>query len=37
MQEVYPGVPLREIEGCETLLAINEASRVVGYPPEHSW
>jgi hypothetical protein len=36
MQEVYPGVPLREIEGCETLPSIIKASRMVGYSPEHS-
>ena len=36
MQEVYPGVPPREIEGRETFLSINKASRVVGYSPEHS-
>jgi hypothetical protein len=36
MQEVYPGVPPREIECRETFLSIDKASRVVGYSPEHS-
>ncbi|MGH3145025.1 MAG: NAD-dependent epimerase/dehydratase family protein [Rubrobacter sp.] len=37
MQEVYPGVPLREVEGRDTLLSIDKARRVLGYSPEHSW
>lgn len=35
---VYPDVPLRrEVDGFETLLAIDKARRVLGYEPAHSW
>jgi nucleoside-diphosphate-sugar epimerase len=38
MAEVYPGVPLRRnVEGRETLLAIDRARTLLGYEPEHSW
>lgn len=37
MSEVYPDVPLREVEGRETLLSIDKARRMLGYAPEHSW
>lgn len=37
MQGVYPEVPLREVEGRETLLSIARARRMLGYSPEHSW
>lgn len=38
MAEVYPDVPLkREVEGRETLLAIDRARDVMGYEPEHRW
>jgi nucleoside-diphosphate-sugar epimerase len=38
MREVYPGVALtRELEGFETLLAIDHARDVLGYDPRHSW
>ena len=37
MSEVYPDVPLREVEGRETLLSIDKARRMLGYDPKHSW
>jgi len=38
MAEVYPGVPLRrEVQGRETLLAIDRARAVLGYRPQHRW
>jgi nucleoside-diphosphate-sugar epimerase len=37
MQEVYPGVPLRVVEGRETLLSIDKARRMLGYSTEQSW
>jgi nucleoside-diphosphate-sugar epimerase len=38
MAEVYPGVPLRRnVEGRETLLAIDRARALLGYEPDHSW
>lgn len=38
MAEVYPEVTLRrEIEGRETLLAIDRARELLGYEPEHGW
>jgi nucleoside-diphosphate-sugar epimerase len=37
MAEVYPDVPLREVEGRGTLLSIEKARRVLGYEPRHSW
>jgi nucleoside-diphosphate-sugar epimerase len=38
MAEVFPDVPLqRELQGRETLLAIDHASEVLGYRPAHAW
>jgi nucleoside-diphosphate-sugar epimerase len=38
MAEVYPDVPLkREVQGRETLLAIDHARETLGYEPEHGW
>ena len=38
MAEVYPSVPLtRNVQGRETLLAIDHARELLGYAPEHSW
>jgi nucleoside-diphosphate-sugar epimerase len=38
MAEVYPEVPLRrDVDGRETLLAIDRARDLLGYKPEHSW
>jgi nucleoside-diphosphate-sugar epimerase len=38
MDELYPGVPLREGHGeFETLLSIAKARRLLGYEPRHSW
>lgn len=38
MAEVYPDVPLRrDVEGCETLLSIEKARRLLGYEPRFSW
>jgi nucleoside-diphosphate-sugar epimerase len=38
MAEVFPGVPLREIDGeYGTLLSISKARRLLGYAPAHSW
>ncbi len=38
MAEVYPDVPLtREVEGRETLLAIDRAREVLGYEPRYRW
>jgi hypothetical protein len=38
MAEVYPDVPLkRDVEGRETLLAIDRARETLGYQPEHRW
>jgi len=38
MAEVYPDVPLkRDVEGRETLLAIDRARETLGYEPEHRW
>ncbi len=37
MQEVYPGVPVREVEEFGTLLSINKARRLLGYDPRYSW
>ena len=35
---VFPGVPARRaLAGHETLLAIDEARRVIGFEPRHSW
>jgi nucleoside-diphosphate-sugar epimerase len=38
MREVFPTVPLRrEVEGRETLLAIDRARQLLGYEPAHRW
>ncbi|HWD70675.1 MAG TPA: hypothetical protein VG293_10810, partial [Solirubrobacteraceae bacterium] len=38
MAEVFPGVPVAEsVTGCETLLSIDKARRMLGYAPEFSW
>ena len=38
LAEVYPDVPLqREVNGRETLLAIDRARETLGYEPEHGW
>jgi nucleoside-diphosphate-sugar epimerase len=38
MAEVFPTVPLRrEVAGRETLLAIDNARRLLGYEPAHRW
>lgn len=38
MAEVFPDVPVAEgVSGCETLLSIDKARRVLGYAPEFSW
>jgi nucleoside-diphosphate-sugar epimerase len=38
MREVFPTVPLRrEINGRETLLAIDRARELLGYRPVHAW
>lgn len=38
MSEVFPDVPLtREIDGFDTLLAIDRAREVLGFEPQHSW
>ena len=38
MAEVFPGVPVADsVSGCETLLSIDKARRVLGYAPEFSW
>jgi nucleoside-diphosphate-sugar epimerase len=38
MAEVFPDVPLRrQIEGRETLLAIDRARQLLGYEPAHRW
>jgi nucleoside-diphosphate-sugar epimerase len=36
--EVFPDVPMkRQVEGRETLLAIDRAREMLGYEPEHAW
>jgi nucleoside-diphosphate-sugar epimerase len=38
MAEVFPDVPVADsVSGCETLLSIDKARRVLGYAPEFSW
>lgn len=38
MAEIYPEVPMkRNVEGRETLLAIDRARDVLGYSPKHGW
>ena len=38
MDDLYPGVPLREGHGeFETLLSIGKARQLLGYEPRHSW
>jgi len=38
MAEVFPNVPVADsVSGCQTLLSIEKARRVLGYAPEFSW
>ena len=38
MAEVFPSVPLADsLSGCDTLLGIGKARRVLGYAPDFSW
>jgi nucleoside-diphosphate-sugar epimerase len=38
MAAVFPQVPVADsVSGCETLLSIDKARRVLGYAPEFSW
>lgn len=38
MAEVFPEVPVADsVSGCETLLSINKARRMLGYSPQFSW
>jgi nucleoside-diphosphate-sugar epimerase len=38
MAEVFPQVPVADsVSGCETLLSIDKARRVLGYFPQFSW
>jgi nucleoside-diphosphate-sugar epimerase len=38
MAEVYPGVPVRDVDGEHgTLLDIRKARRVLGYSPDFTW
>ena len=38
MTEVFPDVPVADdVDGCDTLLRIDKARRVLGYAPEFSW
>jgi nucleoside-diphosphate-sugar epimerase len=38
MAEVFPDVPVADgVSGCETLLSIDKARRVLGYAPAFSW
>jgi nucleoside-diphosphate-sugar epimerase len=38
MAEVFPGVPVADsVSGCDTLLSIDKARRVLGYDPAFSW
>ena len=38
MTEVFPNVPVADsVSGCQTLLSIEKARRVLGYAPEFSW
>ena len=37
MEEVFPGVPLRQAGHFETLLSIEKARRLLNYNPEFSW
>ena len=38
MAEIFPTVPLRrEVNGRETLLAIDRARELLGYEPAHHW
>jgi nucleoside-diphosphate-sugar epimerase len=38
MAQVYPGVPVAaNVEGYDTLLAIEKARRMLGYSPDFSW
>jgi nucleoside-diphosphate-sugar epimerase len=35
--EVFPGVEVRDVEGCGTLHSIEKARRLLGYEPAFSW
>jgi nucleoside-diphosphate-sugar epimerase len=37
MTEIYPDVPLRDLEGRQTLHSIAKAQQLLGYEPQHSW
>ena len=37
MAEVFPEVPLRDVDDFATLLSIDKARKLLGYNPEHSW
>ena len=38
LDAVFPGVPrTREISGHDTLLAIDQAAKALGFAPQHSW
>jgi nucleoside-diphosphate-sugar epimerase len=37
MAEIYPDVPLRDVDGRGTLHSIAKAQRLLGYEPQHSW
>ena len=37
MAEVYPGVPVRDVAGTQTLLSIAKARATLGFEPSHSW
>ncbi|AZI44453.1 NAD(P)-dependent oxidoreductase [Deinococcus psychrotolerans] len=38
MEQVFPGVPLREsLDGFQTLLSIESARQLLGFEPQHRW
>lgn len=37
LMEVYPDVPAGRVDGFNTLLSIDKATRELGYTPAHSW
>lgn len=37
MSKLFPNVPLRAVEGTQTLLGIDKARRLLGYEPQHTW
>ena len=37
MGEIYPDVPLRDVEGRQTLHSIAKAQKLLGFEPRHSW